>query len=405
MATYTNHIGHHSRDTFRGKDTSISTVGKLAAAEKHNNHEYTQADIDRMQSDINLDLRHLNRHYVMVGGELVEVEGRLNLCDNVRKIYEEEFADAISEYNRRQVASGHYERQIFDYLKKVSEDKKQEVAVEGLIQIGSFDEEWSRLSLGHKLRMVPILQKALVETIRELNKDVNGEKRRFVLAGASLHLDEGSPHIHYIGVPIVESQTAVKGLRKRVKKSGVFTKDSLGTGLQDNVRAKIEPLVMSEFGWRFDVKKTGRNEDREKRVQVNEMLQAKIEEKEQTLEALERRVSTVETIEEYQKEANELDSEISSSERKLDSIRELEDLIPFHKRRKASEIIDGIYRDITNSLKWMKAVLARLLGYEQKSNMEQRKRRSPSLAERIGNAEKRVAERERGDGDRDEPLR
>jgi len=429
MAAYTNHIGHHSRDTFRGKDTSISTVGKLAAAEKHNNHEYTQADIDRMQSDINLELRHLNRHYVMVDGKLQEVEGRLELGDNVRKIYEEEFAAEVSAYNLRQVASGHSERQISDYLQKISDDKQQEVAVEGLIQIGSYDEEWSKLSLESKLRMVPILLKMLEETIKELNKDVNGEKRRFVLAGASLHLDEGSPHIHYVGVPIVESQKVTKGMRKRVKKSAVFTKDSLGTGLQDNVRAAIAPMVKSTFGWELDTKKTGRNEDRSKNIQVNEMIKEQISENEKkltslearieaaeaseqaarekalkaqknaseaerrayeaecSLSALEERVELIQDYEEYTEKADEIEERISGIDKLLEFIRGAARIF---KQKEADEFVERCKKEISEFFNWIKKALGLVKEFEKATDLPEDLRRSPTLEEKIKNAAARA---------------
>ena len=284
MAAYTNHIGRSARD--RGKDTTIRTASNLADAERHNNHDYTQADVDRMESDINLNLRYLNRHYVLdERGDLVELEGKPDLYDRVKSIYEREFTQSVSEYNQRQRAAGHSERQIRDYFEEISQNEKQEIAVEGLIQIGSYEEEWSKLPFEYKLRMVPILQKMLEETLKELNKG----NSRFVLAGASLHLNEGSPHIHYVGVPIHESPTVKKGLTKRVKKSAVFTKETLGEGLQDRVRAKIEPLVMAEFGWEFDDKKTGRNEDLSRNTIANEKLKEQIRQSEKELEALEAR--------------------------------------------------------------------------------------------------------------------
>ena len=279
MAAYTNHIGRSARD--RGKDTTIRTASNLADAERHNNHDYTQADVDRMESDINLNLRYLNRHYVLdERGDLVELEGKLDLYDRVKSIYEREFTQSVSEYNQRQRTAGHSERQIEDYFEEISQNEKQEIAVEGLIQIGSYEEEWSKLAFEYKLRMAPILLKMLEETLKELNKG----NSRFVLAGASLHLNEGSPHIHYVGVPIHESPTVKKGLTKRVKKSAVFTKETLGEGLQDRVRAKIAPLVAAEFGWEFDEKKTGRNEDLSRNTIANEKLKEQIRKNNEELE-------------------------------------------------------------------------------------------------------------------------
>ena len=294
---YTNHIGRSSRDTHSGKNTAISTVSDLGATEKHNNHDYTQADVGRMQSDINLEQKHLNRQFVMVEDKLVEVDGHLDLAANVRKIYDDEFADVVAAYNKQQVAAGHPERQISDYLQKISDDKQQEVAVEGLLQIGSF-ENWEGKTEQERAAAVPILLRALQETLKELN----GKGRRFVLAGVSVHLNEGSPHLHYVGVPIQEAKEVKKGLPKKVKKSAVFTKDTLGTGLQDNVRAAIAPMVLETFGWEFEAKKTGRNEDRDKNTQVNEILKEQISENEKKLASLEAQIEAAEASEQVARE-------------------------------------------------------------------------------------------------------
>lgn len=435
---YTNHIGHSSRDTHSGKDTSVSTLASLAAVEKHNNHDYTAEEVARMQSDINLDLKRLNRHYVLEDGELLEVEGYLDLAANVRKIYEVEFGGAVEEYNLKQLESGHIERQISDYLAKISEDKQQEVVVEGLIQIGSL-EDWQDVSLDDKLKIVPILERTLLETLSELDKG----NSRFVLAGASLHLNEGSPHIHYVGVPVQELQEAKRGLRKRVKKSAVFTKDSLGTGLQDNVRSKIEPLIEKTYGWTFEAKKTGRNEDRDKRTQVNEILQQRIDEKNQELERiqeaihdqelvmkdqgaaieqsrkeltnlqqqqsdlqgrcntltnaenstrerireLEKREKQLQTYEEYTEKADEIEDKVS----KIDLLlANLQNASKFFRQKAAEEFIDEIKKTIGDLFDWIKVAFSRVEHYEEKTRMSNERRRSPSLDERIKQSERKV---------------
>ena len=268
---YTNHIGRTSRDTHTGKNTAICNLADLAAAEKHNNHDYTQEEVDRMQSDINLDLKGYNSQYVMVDGELVQVDGHIDLEANVRKIYEDQFASAIEEYNLQQIAAGHPGRQIQSYIDKVSDAKQQEVAVEGLIQFGSL-EDWEGMSMEDKQKVVPLLLQALKDTMGELKQ----EDAEFILAGASIHLNEGSPHLHYVGVPVQHAENAQKGLKTRVKKTAVFTQDTLGTGLQDNVRAKIEPQLMTTFGWEFEEKKAGRNKDLTKNQIANTKLQERI---------------------------------------------------------------------------------------------------------------------------------
>lgn len=278
---YTNHIGRSARDKHSGKSTIIFTIKDLVATEKHNNHDYTTDDVSHMQSSINLDMKKENSQYEMKNGKLVKIEGHLDIEANVRKIYEEQFAEAVALYNEKQIKAGHPERQITSYIVKLSEDKQQEIAVEGVIQFGEL-EDWEEKSLEERKKVVPLLLMGLEYTINELK----GTDEEFILAGASVHLNEGTPHLHYVGVPVQNTPDAKKGLTKRVKKSAVFTKERLGTGLQDNVRAKIEPELKRVFGWEFKEKKTGRNEDQEKRVYVNEKLKKQIIEKETEIEAL-----------------------------------------------------------------------------------------------------------------------
>ena len=349
---YTNHIGHSSRDTHSGKSTAISSVGDLAATEKHNNHDYNELDVSRMQSDIDLSRKHLNQHYVMVDGELKAFTGHLDLDANVRKIYEDEFADVIKKYNAQQIAGGHPERQIVSYIDKISNDKQQEVAVEGLIQIGSL-EDWENKSDEERLAVVPILEATLKETLKEINKNVDGDIRRFVLAGASLHMNEGSPHIHYVGVPIQESPNVKKGLNKRVKKTAVFTKNSLGTGLQDNVRAKIEPMIQETFGWTFIEKKTGRNEDRDKNTQVNEILKEQIRENKKVLSEIEINVETAKIAK------AEVDEKLSESKEKLSfAIQKHQELQTLNEKNlkiieENEELIADQEQEIVNNDVWL----------------------------------------------------
>lgn len=279
QVAYTNHIGHSSRDKHSGKSTAIMSLADLAATEKHNNHDYTQDEVDRMQSSIDLEQRQHNHQYAMRDGCLTEITGHLDLEEEVRRVYQEQFSAAVAVYNEGQVAKGHPGRQISSYIDKVSDAKQQEVAVEGLIQFGSL-EDWEGMSMADRERAVPLLLHGLKLTMEQLRQD----GAEFVLAGVSIHLNEGTPHLHYVGVPVQHVPDA-KGLTDRVKKSAVFTKETLGTGLQDNVRAAIEPELTAAYGWTFEAKEQGRNRDLTKNQIANRKLRAENEKR--RLEALE----------------------------------------------------------------------------------------------------------------------
>ena len=254
----TSHIGATQHDRL-AKSNTISTGADLANVEKHNNHEYTEEDVARMQSNIDLSEKEQNQQY---DRNLQKVE-RLDLVNSVQEIYHEEFDAAVAEYNQKQIEAGKPQRQITDYFESISENKKQEVAVEGLIQIGEL-ENWKGMTMADKLRVVPVLESGL----NVIATEIPG----FKVAGASLHMNEGSPHIHYVGVCVDESEKQ-KGLNKRVGKSAVFTKEVLSEVLQNRLREVMEPQAKEIFGWDFKVKKTGRNQDLNKNEYVNQKLQ------------------------------------------------------------------------------------------------------------------------------------
>ncbi|MBQ9779588.1 MAG: hypothetical protein IJW00_01455 [Clostridia bacterium] len=253
----------------------------LANVEKHNNHEYTPEESAKLQSEINLDLKHLNRHYIIKDGELVEISGYLDLVEIVKQIYERTFQDAIDKYNEKMENEGTPHKKIESYIEKVSANRCQQIAVEGLIQIGDFT-DWKDQTFEKRMLICKILLYILIETI----KGLKGPNYEFILAGASLHQDENCPHIHYVGVPVEYTPDASDGLACRNKKSAVFNEITMGTILQGEVRDKAEVAVREVFGWEFKEKKVGRNEDYEKNVYINERIKMEIAEKEAILSEL-----------------------------------------------------------------------------------------------------------------------
>ena len=255
---YTNHIGTAGHDA-NAKNTTVASAADLANLEKHNNHNYSQKDIEKMESNINLELKKLNKHY---DRNFNQVE-YLNYYDNVKSIYKEEFPEALAEYNAKQTRK---DRIIKDYFEHISNDKKQEVCVEGIIQFGS-KEDWEDKSIEEKMAV----EKLYLRTLKRIL-----ELKGLHIAGASFHINEDSPHLHWVAVPIRERKEIKNGMRKVIHKSHVFNKKILGDFFQDQLRKEIEPAVEEMFGWNFKEKKTGRNKDLSKNEYINEKL---IEEK------------------------------------------------------------------------------------------------------------------------------
>lgn len=123
------------------------------------------------------------------------------------------------------------------------------MAVEIIIQIGDrefwkqFDDMKSYMKLSYQI------------ILDELRKRLP----QFVVANAVVHLDEDSPHMHIVGVPVADGYK--KGLSKQVSKRKVFTKDVLSRVLQDELREVANKEVNDWFGKQIKEKSKGRNHD------------------------------------------------------------------------------------------------------------------------------------------------
>lgn len=123
------------------------------------------------------------------------------------------------------------------------------MAVEIIIQIGyrefwkQFDDMKSYMKLSYQI------------ILDELRKRLP----QFVVANAVVHLDEDSPHMHIVGVPVADGYK--KGLNKQVSKRKVFTKDVLSRVLQDELREVVNKEVNDWFGKQIKERSKGRNHD------------------------------------------------------------------------------------------------------------------------------------------------
>lgn len=82
----------------------------------------------------------------------------------------------------------------------------------------------------------------------------------FKVANATIHFDETSPHMHVVGVPVID--TCTRGMKKQVGKSQLFTKTLLSE-IQDKMRnACIKSYnKFYDVDSRLKTKQKGRNQD------------------------------------------------------------------------------------------------------------------------------------------------
>ena len=208
--------------------------------------------------------------------ELIEIiKGTTSLYEDVKNLYLEEFEEARLEYNKEQENKGRNDRKITDYFKKISDNTKNDLACEIIIELGD-KKYWDTKDDKFKHKMTNVFKEQLND-LQELVPD-------FKIASAIIHYDETSPHLHVVGVPI--KYKSKNGMSKQVGKGDVFTRDSLRT-IQDKMRTLCIASFNKEYGLNNILKKKekGRNKD----INVKDMTnyQAMKEELNKNKEALE----------------------------------------------------------------------------------------------------------------------
>lgn len=249
--TFTAHVSN--------KKSAITSKSKLAGVAKHNLRKYKSEEYSA------------NNIFLIYGTD--------NLVQDVKAIYHQEFDEALKVYNENQTRA---DRKIEDYFEHVA-NKEQDIAVEIIIQIG--DRAYWQQHYENKCYMKKIYSMMLAELQYLLPE--------FVVANAVVHMDEDSPHMHVVGVPVATGYK--KGLSKQVSKRKVFTKEVLSEVLQDELRAVANTKVRIAFDEQIREKSKGRNHDlsvMEYKVLKEEIrydeLKEQADEKQQENELLER---------------------------------------------------------------------------------------------------------------------
>ena len=219
-------------------------------------------------SDVN---KHNLRDYDNQRELIRTIYGTNDIVNDVKQVYLDEFESARIEYNTKQNRD---DRKIKNYFKKVC-DSQNDIACEIIIELGDMD-FWNNKDNEYRLKMVDVYN----EQVKALIKIVP----TFKVANATIHFDETSPHMHVIGVPIIENCT--RGMKKQVGKTKLFTKTSL-TEIQDKMRnACIKSYnKFYDMDFKLKEKQKGRNQD----INVKDMsnyreIKKQLAKKEQKLE-------------------------------------------------------------------------------------------------------------------------
>ena len=246
------------------KKSGITSKTKLECVAKHNLRKYKSDDYS--------------------ANNIVVLQGTHNLVRDVKTVYHQIFDDSLKAYNERQKRA---DRKIADYFEHVA-NKEQDMAVEIIIQLGD-REYWNKHRLNRAF--MKYIYKDMLDELKRLFPD-------FIVANAVVHLDEDTPHMHIVGVPVAMGYK--RGLDTQVSKRTVFTPERLSVLLQGKLREFANRQVKSWFDEQIKEKAKGRNHDlavveykvakeAEKFLQVK----AQVEGKEKELDVLEERERNV----------------------------------------------------------------------------------------------------------------
>ena len=199
---------------------AINNLEKIKRCDLHNNRKYK----NNKNEQIDLSLSKYN----------ITIAGTKNITTDIKEFYKKEFAEATYNYNKNQKDE---RRKIADYLTKMDKDSKSNIATEFIFQIGD-KEDWENKNLEDKQKTVEIFKKAIPILEAKGIKTVN----------ASIHIDETSPHLHLIAVPIITGQK--RGLEKQVSQNKVITKEII-----KEIRSKVEKSFIEEYNRIYNTNK------------------------------------------------------------------------------------------------------------------------------------------------------
>ena len=254
-----------------GSDKNKSKVAKKTA--KGNVSGTTSLSNNAIQNanDLSRVNRHNLRDYDNQRDLITTIYGTNDIVEDVKQVYIDEFEQARIEYNTNQPRA---DRRINDYFEKIC-NSQNDIACEIIIELGDMD-FWQDKDDEYRFKMIDVYN----EQIQDLSKILP----TFKIANATIHFDETSPHMHVIGVPVIEN--CKRGMKKQVGKSQLFTKTSL-TQIQDQMRnACIKSYnKFYDVDSRLKTKQKGRNQD----INVKEMdnyreMKKKLEQEKQKLD-------------------------------------------------------------------------------------------------------------------------
>ena len=241
---YSFHLGSDKNKSKLAKKVS---KGNVSGTTSFSNNAIQNA------KDLSKANKHNLRDYDNQRELITTIYGTNDIVEDVKQVYLDEFEQARIEYNTNQPRA---DRRIKNYFEKIC-NSQNDIACEIIIELGDMD-FWKDKDDEYRFKMTDVYN----EQIQDLSKILP----TFKIANATIHFDETSPHMHVIGVPVIEN--CKRGMKKQVGKSQLFTKTLLSE-IQDKMRnACIKSYnKFYDVDSRLKTKQKGRNQD----INVKEM--------------------------------------------------------------------------------------------------------------------------------------
>ena len=241
---YSFHLGSDKNKSKLAKKVS---KGNVSGTTSFSNNAIQNA------KDLSKANKHNLRDYDNQRELITTIYGTNDIVEDVKQVYLDEFEQARIEYDKKQTRA---DRKIGDYFQKIC-NSQNDIACEIIIELGDMD-FWQDKDNEYRYKMTDVYN----EQIQELSKLLP----TFKIANATIHYDETSPHMHVIGVPVIEN--CKRGMKKQVGKSQLFTKTLLS-----EIQDKMRNACIKSYNKFYDVdsklktKQKGRNQD----INVKEM--------------------------------------------------------------------------------------------------------------------------------------
>lgn len=174
-----------------GSDKNKSKLAKKVSKENVSGTTSFSNNAIQNAKDLSKANKHNLRDYDKQKELITTIYGTNDIVEDVKQVYLDEFEQARIEYNAKTRA----DRQVKDYFQKVC-DSQNDIACEIIIELGDMD-FWQDKNNEYRYKMTDVYN----EQIQELSKLLP----TFKVANATIHYDETSPHMHVVGVPVIEN--------------------------------------------------------------------------------------------------------------------------------------------------------------------------------------------------------